>query len=163
MRERFKKDPQTDADVRHLLTVFADLLPDGRTVAHTQIEAALTANRAMPRYHTAVRKWRRVLLTEKSIYLDGVAANGAGFIALTPDEMVRFGNRGVRLAGRKLQKALAVMSVPADVALSEDMRRYRARLSVAVEQIATHHRTALRDVTRALTQTTRTLPRRLAG
>lgn len=160
MNERFQEDPQTEADVRHLLAVFADLLPDGRLIAHTQIEAAVTLPRSASRYRTVTRKWRKALFAERGVYLDGLTANGQGFVALTPDEMVRHGNRGVRMAGRKLARALRVMSVPSDAALSEDMRRYRGRLAMAVEQIARQQTSALREVTRALAPMP-TLPRRV--
>jgi hypothetical protein len=162
MEDRFQQDPQTEVDVRHLMGVFSDLLPDGRLVGHGQIEAAITVSRTDARYRTVVRKWRKELLDERGVFLDGLSANGQGFVALTPDEMVRHGNRGVRMAGRKLTRALMVMSVPADVALSEEMRRYRGRLSVAVESIARQNKAALREVTRALAPMP-TLPRRVAG
>lgn len=158
---RFKKDPEHDADVRRLMDIFPDILPDGRSITHEQIEAAIGTPRIAPRYRTVVNKWRKLLVTERGVYLDGITGSGRGFVALTPDEMVRFGNRGVRAAGRKLKKALAVASLPNDAALSDDMRRYRHLLCAAVERIASEHRTALRDVTRALGPQ-RQLPRRTA-
>lgn len=147
---KFVKNPEHDADVRRLLQVFPDILPDGRCLTHEQIEAAITCSRLSSRYRAVVHKWRRVLLTERSVYLDGLSASGKGFVSLTPDEMVRYGNRGVRFAGRKLRKALAVVSLPNDAALSEDTRRYRGLLETAIAKITHEQRIALRDVSRSL-------------
>ena len=55
----------------------------------------------------------------------------------------------VTLTG-KMQKALRIASLPDDAALSEDVRRYRALLMLAMEKIAHDHRTELREVTTAL-------------
>src|SRR5688500_4242443 len=101
-RMTFQKNPRTDVDVALLWKVFPDLLPDGREITHEQIEAVLHESRVSSRYKRVVTKWRKQLLNERAIWLDGLAAQGRGFVALTPDEMVRFGNRGVRTAGRKL-------------------------------------------------------------
>ncbi len=94
------RNPLIEADVDRLWHVFADILPDGREIRHEQIEAALRLNRAQSRYRTVVAKWRRRLFDEKRIALDGQIAQGRGFVVLTPDGMVRFGNRRVRAAGR---------------------------------------------------------------
>lgn len=145
-----ERNPQNDADVQILLRLFPDVLPDGRTITHEQIETALRLSRVSSRYKTVTGKWRRVLMDEKCVFLDGLSGEGRGFVALTPDEMVRYANRSVRTAGRRLRKALVVASMPDDAALSEDVRLYRARLTVAVEQIARQHRAALRDVSRSL-------------
>lgn len=160
--ERFERNPNTDEDVRQLQIVFGDLLPDGRLVTHQQIEAVIGVSHLTAHYRTVTNRWRKLLVAERSVYLDGVAAQGSGFVSLTPDEMVRFGNRGARIAGRKVLRSMAVMSLPDDAALSEGMRRYRARLSMAVAQIAETHRTQLRDVSRALAPTP-SLPKRKAG
>ena len=159
---RIMSNPSTNVDVDLLCTVFSDLLPDGREIRHEQIEALLSAPRLSNRYRLVVTKWRRRLFAERTVWLDGIAAQGRGFIALTPDEMVRFGSRGVRHAGRKLRKALAVLSAPADVALSEGIRKNRALLAVAIERIAHESKSALRDVTRALGPQQQ-LPRRQAS
>jgi hypothetical protein len=157
-----QKDPRNDADVNTLLKLFPDILPDGRVITHEQLETALHMTRLSARYGTVITKWRRVLRDEKCIYLDGLAAQGAGFVSLTPDEMVRFGNRKVRAAGRQLKKALHVMTMPDDKALSEDTRRYRHVLAGAIERIAQENRAALRDVSRALAPV-KQLPKRAAG
>lgn len=147
---RIIKNPNTDADVQVLRTVFPDLLPDGREITHEQIEAALRESRKSSRYKRTVSKWRRQLFAERRVFLDGQVASGRGFVALTPDEMVRFANRRVREVGRKLRKAIAVASAPNDAELSEDVRRYRGLLETALVKMAHEHRTTLRDVTRAL-------------
>jgi hypothetical protein len=147
---KIEKNPLTDVDVQLLCDVFPDLLPDGRLITHEQIEAALREHRITSRYKRVVEKWRRRLLDERSVFLDGMVANGRGFVALTPDDMVRFGNRNVRSIGRKLRKTLKVMLTPDDAALSEDTRRYRGLLTVALEKINAEQRSVLREVTRAL-------------
>jgi hypothetical protein len=152
------KNRRTDVDVDLLWTVFPDLLPDGREVTHDQIEAVLKESRISSRYRTVVTKWRKRLLRERAIYLDGMTAKGRGFVVLTPDEMVRFGNRSVRQAGRKVKKAIAVASLPNDEALSVDTRRYRGLLMVALEKIATEHKATLKAVSKAL-QPMQQLPR----
>jgi hypothetical protein len=144
------RNPKTDADVEHLWRVFPDILPDGRVVTHEQLEAVLLMNRAQSRYHTVVNRWRKRLFHERGVWLDGQTAMGSGFIALTPDEMVRFGNRGVRTAGRKIRRALAVASAPDDRQLSADVRRYRGLLSAAMERIAKAHTATLREVSKAM-------------
>jgi hypothetical protein len=144
------KNPRTDVDVALLRDVFPDLLPDGREVTHSQIEAALRTTRITPRYKNVVGKWRKQVLQERGVWLDGMYAHGRGFVCLTPDEMVRFGNRGVRQAGRKIRKALMVASTPDDVALSEEMRKYRGLLTVAMEKIARDHKSILREVSKSL-------------
>lgn len=158
---RIIKNPNTDADVQLLRTVFPDLLPDGREVTHEQIEAALRESRKSSRYKRTVNKWRRQLFAERRVFLDGQTASGRGFVALTPDEMVRFANRRVREVGRKLRKAIAVASAPNDVELSEDVRRYRGLLEAAMVKMAAENRTTLRDVTRALAPM-KQLPQRTA-
>ena len=147
---RIEKNPRTDVDVALLMAVFSDLLPDGREIAHEQIEAVLTTNRATSRYRTVTNKWRRDLLNERGVYLDGQMAHGRGFVVLTPNEMVRFGNRSVRAAGRKFRRALAVVAAPKDEDLSADPRRYRALLSAAIEKIASENRHTLRSIGKAL-------------
>lgn len=158
MAPKIVKNPRTDVDVQHLMTVFPDIQPDGREVTHDQIEAVLSESRLSSRYRRVVNKWRKLLLAERAVWLDGQTAQGRGFVALTPDEMVRFGNRGVRTAGRKLRKSLVVLSAPDDASLSADMRKYRSLLGAAIERIATEHRSVLREVSKALSPQ-RQLPR----
>lgn len=153
-----EKNPRTNVDVDLLWKVFPDLLPDGREVTHEQIEAVLHESRLSARYRRVVAKWRRQLLNEKGVCLDGQMAHGRGFVALTPDEMVRFGNRQVRQAGRKIRKGLQVASAPDDAALSADVKRYRGLLMTAMEKIHQSHKGMLRDVSRALAPI-RQLPR----
>ena len=150
MNVTIQKDPRNDADVALLLKVFADILPDGRKISHEQIETVLRLNRASSRYRTIVTRWRRLIFVERRVFLDGRAAEGAGFVALTPDEMVRYANREVRASGKKLKKAIAVASAPNDDELSADMLRYRRLLEAATVKIAAEHRHALKDVSKAL-------------
>lgn len=145
------KNPRHDVDVALLSKVFPDLLPDGRELTHEQLEAVLTMSRVQSRYRTVVNKWRRNMLKERGIWLDGLLAQGRGFVVLTPDEMVRFGNRGVRAAGRKLRRSLAVVSAPKDEQLSEDTRKYRALLEAAIIKIAAENKSTLRSIGKALT------------
>ena len=158
MRAKIQANPLTAVDVETLMQVFPDILPDGRRVTHEQIESVLKISRISSRYRTVVRKWRRRLFTERRIFLDGRAADGAGFVSLSPDEMVRYGNREVRAAGRKLKGAFAVVSLPNDAELSVDTLRYRNLLSMAIEKIVLEHKSSLRDVSKSLTPT-RQLPR----
>lgn len=144
------KNPQVDADVRMLLGVFSDLLPDGREVQHEQIETVLKLARTSSRYRTVTKKWRRIVFEERGVYLNGRGVAGRGFVALLPNEMVRFGNREVRGAGRRFQKAIAIMALPADEQLSADVKRQRQLLLAATERIAREHKHELRAVTRAL-------------
>ena len=144
------KNPRTDVDVQLLSDVFPDLLPDGREITHGQIEAILKMPRSASRYQTVVRRWRRQIFQERRVYLDGMLAQGRGLIALTPDEMVRFANRRVRAAGRQVKKGLVVAGAPSDVQLSEQMRRYRSLMSVALAKIVSTQRAALRDLGKAL-------------
>lgn len=144
------KNPNTDVDVDLLWKVFPDLTWDGREITHSQIEAVLHDSRLSSRYRRVVKRWRNRLLQERGLYLDGQMAHGNGFIVLTPDEMVRFGNRTVRAAGRKVRRALQVISVPDDAALSDDVRRYRNLLNVAMEKIAREHKSSLREIANAM-------------
>jgi hypothetical protein len=148
---KIEKNPRNDVDVAQLWKVFPDLLPDGREITHEQLEAVLDMNRAMSRYRTVLEKWRKQLLTERGIWLDGQLAHGRGFVVLTPDEMVRFGNRGVRAAGRKFRKALAVVSAPKDEQLSADTRKYRGLLQAAIIKITSENRSTIRAIGKALT------------
>lgn len=145
-----KKDPQNDADVRMLMAAYPDLIADGRVISHAQIETVLRMPRIASRYRTVTHKWRRAVFDERRVYLDGRTAEGAGFVCLTADEMVRFANREVRSVGRKLKKALAVASAPHDGDLSDDVRLYRRRLEAAALKIAADHRAGLRELGRAL-------------
>jgi hypothetical protein len=147
---KFVKNPQTEADVNLLLKVFPDLLPDGRIVTHEQIESVLKMSRVSSRYRTVVNKWRKLVFTERRVYLDGQTAEGKGFTSLTPDEMVRFANRQVRTAGRKVKKALAVASAPNDNELSADVLKYRGLLEGAILKIAHEHQQSLREVSKSL-------------
>lgn len=157
-----EKNPRTDVDVAALHKVFPDLLPDGREIAHEQIEAVLQITRLQSRYRTVVNRWRKDLLAERGLWLDGQLAQGRGFVVLTPDEMVRFGNRSVRAAGRKLRRALAVVAAPKDEQLSEDTRRYRGLLEAAIVKIANENRTQIRAIGKALAPV-KQLPRRAAS
>jgi hypothetical protein len=145
------KNPRNDADVALLWKVFPDLLPDGREITHEQLEAVLMMNRAQGRYRTVLMKWRKQLLAERGMWLDGQVAQGRGFVVLTPDEMVRYGNRGVRAAGRKLRRALSVVSAPKDEQLSEDTRKYRGLLEAAIVKIAAENKSTIRAIGKALT------------
>jgi hypothetical protein len=159
---KIEKNPRNDVDVALLQKIFPDLLPDGREITHEQLEAALVMNRAQSRYKTVLNKWRQVLLRERGIWLDGQLAHGRGFVVLTPDEMVRFGNRSVRAAGRKFRKSLAVVSAPKDEQLSEDTRRYRGLLEAAIEKIVSENRSTIRAIGKALTPL-KQLPRQKAS
>lgn len=145
------KNPRNDVDVEMLKKVFPDLLPDGREITHEQLETVLQTPRTLSRYHTVINKWRKQLLHERGLWLDGHVLHGRGFVVLEPDAMVHYANRGVRSAGRKLRKNLAIMSAPKDIELSEDTRRYRRLLEAAVVKITTENRKTLREVGRALT------------
>ena len=145
-----EKNPRTDVDVALLREVFCDLLPDGREVTHEQVEAVLREARTSARYRRVVLKWRRQLLFERAVYLDGQMAHGRGFICLTPDEMVRFGTRQVRAAGRKLRKGLRVAGTPDDSKLSAEVRRGRQMLAVVVAKLELASQGALKDISRAL-------------
>ena len=147
---KIEKNPRTDVDVNMLREVFPDILPDGREITHAQVEAVLHERRASSRYRRVTNKWRKQLLQERGVWLDGQVANGRGFVALSPDEMVRYGNRKVRQAGRQFKRAIQVASVPDDAQLSDGVRRYRALLMVAVEKMARENKSALREVTKAL-------------
>lgn len=154
-----EKNPKVASDVELLLGRFRDLLPDGRLIAHSEIESLLSLDRKQSRYHTVTAKWRAVLLTEQRVFLDGRSANGNGFISLTPDEMVRYSNRRVRQVGRILRKAITVGSLPDPSELkSSEMRTYQARLLLLCEQVVQTHKRGLVDLTRAL-QPPRQLPR----
>lgn len=156
---QLQRNPRIDADVELLLGRFRDLIPDGRTIAHEEIETLLKLNRRQSRYHTVTNKWRRIILNEQRVFLDGRAAHGAGFVALTPDEMIRYSNRRVRQVGRILRKAIQVASLPDPSELkSSEMRNYQARLFVACEQLVRTHKHVLIDLTKAL-QPPRQLPR----
>jgi hypothetical protein len=144
------KNPRNDVDVALLREVFPDLLPDGREITHEQLEAVLMMKRVQSRYRTVVGKWRKQLLDERGLWLDGQLAHGRGFVVLTPDEMVRYGNRNVRAAGRKIRKSLAVVSAPRDEALSADTRRYRSLLQAAILKIADENKNTLRSIGKAL-------------
>jgi hypothetical protein len=155
------KNPQNDADVRLLLAAFPDVRSDGRLIRHEEIEAVLRIPRTSSRYHTVTWKWRRVLEDERGVYLDGRSAQGAGFIAFLPDEHVRYGAKGFHHLGRRTGRLLKIMSMPADEALSPEMRRYRQLVVSSIEQKAKENREALRDIARALAPP-RTMPRRVA-
>lgn len=155
----FQRNPRTDADVELLLGRFRDLLPDGRVIAHAEIEALLKMSRKQSRYRTVTDRWRRLLMDEQRIFLDGRSAKGAGFASLTPDEMVRFANKQVRAVGRIIKKAIAVNSLPDPSEIkNSETRNYQARLLLACEQIARTQKHVLLDLTRAL-QPSRQLPR----
>jgi hypothetical protein len=159
----FQRNPRTDADVELLLGRFRDLVPDGRTIAHEEIESVLRIPRTQSRYKTVTTRWRAVLLDEQRVFLDGRAALGAGFVLLTPDEMIRYSNKRVRAVGRILRRAIQVASLPHPSELkSSEMRNYQARLFVACEQLTRAHKHVLLDLTRSL-QPPRALPRPRQG
>lgn len=148
---RFDRNPRIDADVQLLLGRFRNLLPDGRVLQHVEIETLLKLPRASSRYRTVTNKWRRVLFDEQHVYLDGRAAHGDGFVALTPDEMIRFANRRVRAVGRALGKAIKIIATPRAEDLTDNsLRIYQARLLVVTEQVLQTHKHALLDMTKAL-------------
>lgn len=156
---RLERNPRVDADVQVLLGRFRDLIPDGRIIAHEEIETLLKLNRRQGRYLTVTGKWRKVLLNEQRVFLDGRSAGGRGFSVLTPDEMIRYSNKRVRQVGRILRKAIQVASLPDPSELkSSEMRNYQARLFVACEQLVSTHKHVLLDLTKAL-QPPRQLPR----
>jgi len=159
MQKLMKKNPRTDADVNLLLTRFRDLQPDGRVIAHADIESTLRLRRTESSYKTAIKHWRQALFNEQRIYIDGRSARGEGFKALTPDEMIRFSNRKVRAAGRLLKKAVAIAASPRDDELIDpNVRLYRARLLSAAEQMIAHHGRLIREMGAALRPPTQ-LPR----
>lgn len=162
MRGPIEKNPKIEADVQLLLGRFRDLLPDGRIVLHSEIESLLKMPHTLGRYHTVTRGWRRVVFEEQHVFLDGRSAQGQGFKALTPDEMVRFSHREVRSVGRKLRKAIAVAALPDPSELSANTRLFQARLMVAVEQISSTHKRVLIDLSRGM-QAPRQLPRAKVG
>ena len=155
----FQKNPRVDADVAVLLGQYRDLLPDGRLIEHDELERLLSLTRKQGRYRTVVAKWRRLLIHEQRVFLDGRSAAGRGFVSLTPDEMIRCANKRIRHIGRELRKAITIAGLPqpSEIASSE-MRNYQARLFVACEQLTRTHKAVLLDLTKAL-QPPRTLPR----
>lgn len=143
--------PQTDADVQLLLAHFAGILPDGRLIAHAEIEEVIHLRRHESRYHAVTKHWRRVLFEEQRVFLDGRSAEGHGFKALTPDEMVRFANREVRAIGRRLKRALLVAASPSDDEIQDPNNRvYRARLISGTQQMAQAHARVIRELSSAL-------------
>jgi len=155
----FQKNPRVDADVDLLLGRFRDIASDGRLVLHEEIESLLTLTRKQSRYRLVTDKWRRILLHERRVFLDGRGAHGRGFVSLTPDDMIRYSNRRIRQLGRQLRHAIAVTGLPDPSELtSAEMRNYQARLLVACEQVTRTHRAALIDLTKAL-RPPRQLPR----
>jgi hypothetical protein len=150
MTTRFIREPRTDADVKLLMEQFADILPDGRLIAHETIEGVLALSRDQARYKTIMKHWRRNLFEEQRVWLDGRAAEGHGFKVLTPDEMVRYANREVRAIGRKLKRAILIAASPLDDEIDASNRLYRARLLSATEQIAQAHGRVVRELTKAL-------------
>lgn len=156
---QFQHNPRINADVQLLLGRYRDLIPDGRIIAHEEIESLLKLNRKQGRYQTVTNKWRRVLLEEQRVYLDGRSSRGVGFTVLTPDDMVRFGNREIRAVGRRVRKAIQVAGLPDPSSLTtSDLRNYQARLMVACHQIESTHKRALIDLTQVL-RPARGLPR----
>ena len=144
-------DPRTDADVALLLERFTGLLPDGRLIAHADMEATIHLRRDQSRYRTVLKHWRRVVFQEQRVFLDGRSAEGHGLKALTADEMVRYANREVRAIGRRLKNALLVGATPSDEEISNPANRlYRARLLSAAEQIAKAHSRVIRELSTAL-------------
>jgi len=159
MGSLIQRNPRINADVELLLGRFRNVLPDGRLIAHVELESLLKMNRKQSRYRTVTNKWRRILLHEQRVFLDGRAALGDGFIALTPDDMIRYANKRIRQVGRNLRRAIHVASLPDPSELkSSEMRNYQARLLVAYEQVINTHKHVLIDLTKAL-QPPRPLPR----
>src|SRR5262245_49736102 len=156
---QFVKSPRIEADVQLLLGKFRDVLCDGRVIRHEEIEAAIALSRKDHRYRTVTNGWRRVLMDEQRVFLDGRSALGQGFKALTPDDMIRYSNKRVRAIGRMLKKAIAVASLPHPSELREDQTRlYQARLLTAIHQLEGTHRRVVLDLSKAL-QPPRALPR----
>jgi hypothetical protein len=159
MTTNFTKSPRIEADVQMLLGRFRDLLPDGRVIRHEEIEEPLTLSRKDSRYKTVTDRWRRLLMEEQRVFLDGRSALGQGFKALTPDDMIRYSNKRVRSVGRLLKKAIEVASLPHPSELREDQTRlYQARLLTAIHQLDSAHRRVVVDLTTAL-RPPRALPR----
>lgn len=154
----FKKNPRIESDVQLLLGRFRDLLPDGRTIEHQEIEKLLQMSKSNARYQTVTKKWRDIVFHEQHVFLDGRSAFGEGFKALTPEEMIRFSHREVRSVGRKLRKAIRVAALPDPSELTMGSRLFQARLMVAVEQISSTHKRVLIDLSKAM-QPTPQLPR----
>lgn len=147
----FIQHPQTDADVKRLLDSVPDLVADGRLITHESVERILVMHREQARYKTVVRHWRRAVFQERHVFLDGRSAEGHGWKALTPDEMIRFANREVRGLGRRLKRALILAATPQDDEITDpNSRLYRARLLSATEQIAQAHGRVVRDLSQAL-------------
>jgi len=156
---RFTRSPRIEADVQLLVGRFRDLLPDGRVIRHEDIEQPLGLSRKDSRYQTVTNRWRRVLMEEQRVFLDGRSALGHGFKALTPDDMIRFSNKRVRSVGRLLKKAIEVASLPHPSELREnETRLYQARLLTAIHQLDSAHRRVVVDLTAAL-RPPRALPR----
>jgi hypothetical protein len=159
----FQKNPRVDADVELLLGRYRDLCPNGQLITHDELEAALTLTRKQSRYRTVTAKWRRLLVNEKRVFLDGRSANGHGFVSLTPEEMIRCANKRIRHIGRELRKAIKLAGLPHPTEIADsEMRNYQARLFVACDQLTRSHKAVLLDLTRAL-QPPRQLPRTGTG
>lgn len=153
------KNPRVDADVQLLLTRFREMQPDGRILAHEEVEAVLRVQRRSSYYMTVTRHWRRALFNEQRLYLDGRSAEGHGFKVLTADEMIRFSNKLVRAAGRQLKKSVVIAAAPRDEELIDpNVRAYRARLLSAAEQMIANHGRLIREVGATLRPPTQ-LPR----
>ena len=151
MNQKFQRNPRIDADVELLLGRYRDLVQNGRLIPHTELEELLKLERTQHRYRTVIAKWRTILMEEQRIFLDGRSAHGAGFISLTPDEMIRYSNRRVRQVGRSIRKALKVAVLPDPSELtSSELRTYQARLLLACEQLHSAHKHVLVDLTKAL-------------
>lgn len=147
----FLREPRTDIDVKLLIEKFSGLLPDGRLITHEAIEQLLRIGRDKAHYRTVTKHWRKAVFQEQRVWLDGRSADGHGFKALTPDEMVRFANREVRAIGKRLKRALIVAATPSDdEILDPHTRLYRARLISATEQIAQAHGRVVRELSAAL-------------
>jgi hypothetical protein len=158
-----ERNPRIDEDVELLLGRFRDILQDGRLIRHDEIEAVLGIRRTVSRYKTVTNKWRRILMEEQRVFLDGRSALGEGFKSLTPDDMIRYTNRRVRQMGHMLRKALQVASLPHPSELkNSEARVFQARLLVACEQIVQAHKHVLVDLAKAM-KPPRALPRVVGG
>ena len=104
--------------VDKLMTAIGNgLSRDGALVTHEMVEQMIDCPRNSGRYRSVVSSWRKRLIAERGIVLDGRRSAGKGFTVLSASGMVDHGCSGLRAARRQVGRAHLVVGITPDAEL----------------------------------------------
>jgi hypothetical protein len=115
----------TKPDVDRLMAAFGQRKRDGSVLKHEEVESVIHEERRSSRYRTVVGAWRKRMVEESGVLIDGRKTRGEGYRFLTAGEMVVYGISEVSQATRKIGRGARAVGLAPDEELTAAERMKR--------------------------------------